>query len=74
MNLVRLREGDEVSDSPGDDVAAAVQVAVAFWFAPNTFAMSRATDGFSATTAVVPVGAGIGCLDKRVLQSRKTLL
>ena len=54
VDLVRLRQRDQVADRPGDHVAVAVQVSVALVFAPSTRAMSRATEGFSASTATVP--------------------
>ena len=52
-DLVRLSKCDQMTDSPGDDVAVTVQIAVAALAAFRTRAMSRATDGFSATTATV---------------------
>ena len=54
IDLVRLRERGQVADGPGDDVAVAVQIAVALLPAPSTRAISRATEGFSASTAMVP--------------------
>ena len=55
---MRLCQGDQVADRPGDDIAVAVQISFALMVAPRTRAMSRATEGFSASTATVP-GSGV---------------
>ena len=49
-----LRQRDQMADRPRDHVAVAVQISVALLPAPSTRAISRATEGFSASTAMVP--------------------
>ena len=51
---MRLGQGNKMADGPGDDVAVAVNKAFAALLQFSTRAMSRATEGFSATTATVP--------------------
>ena len=59
LDLVRLRQRDEVADGPGDDVAVAVEVACPRLVAPSTRAISRATEGFSASTATLELCASV---------------
>ena len=59
LDFVRLRQRDQMADRPGDDVAIAVQIALALLVAPRTRAISRATEGFSASTATLELCASV---------------
>ena len=54
LDLVRLRQRCQVPDGPRNHVAVALQIAFPSFVAPSTRAMSRATEGFSASTAMAP--------------------
>ncbi len=50
---MRLLQSTEVAECPGHLISVSFDVSVFFSFAPNTSAMSRATEGFSAIQTII---------------------
>jgi hypothetical protein len=71
IDLMGLRKRGQVANRPRNYVAVAVQISVALTGCARTLAMSRATEGFSASTAIVP-GSGAAILGSSLERSEGT--